>query len=410
MKTLRPLLIAAGCIVATSAAATPDWAAVTAAFGRDAVEQPGDVHRFNFPRSDLSVTVDGVEVRPGLALGTWFAFAPMGDDAMVMGDMVLTGDEIAAVTTALADAGIDITAIHHHILRAEPMTYYVHVDAMGDAVAIAEGLRAALETTATPLDPPPAAGEQPPPDIDMAGIDAALGRAGEAAGGIYRFSIPRAEAITADGMTVPNALGLGTAINFQPTGNGEAAITGDFVLTADEVNPVIAALRAHGIEVTSLHNHMLDEEPRLFFMHFWAVDNAVTLAEGLRAALDLVNLEAADAGGAAGAGPVFGFTAQQVTQGRGTYGNGCSGCHGETLAGLDGGPPLTGDLFARWFDGPVVDLFTFIHERMPADQPGSLTPRQVAGLVAFLSERNGFTAGDTALPEDPAALAGMVFR
>jgi hypothetical protein len=289
-KAIALLIIATGCLFATTALAAPDWDAVTAAFGRDAVEQPGDIHRFNFPRSDLEVTVDGLDVMPGLALGTWFAFAPMGDDAMVMGDMVLTGDEVAAVTTALAEAGINITAIHHHILRADPMPIYVHIDAMGDAVEIAEGIRAALETTATPLDPPAPAGDQPPLDLDTAAIDAAMGHAGEAGGGIYRFSIPRAEEITADGMTVPTALGLGIAINFQPTGNGEAAITGDFVLIADEVNPVIAALRAHGIEVTSLHNHMLNDEPRLFFMHFWAVDDAVTLAEGLRAALNLVNV------------------------------------------------------------------------------------------------------------------------
>src|SRR5215207_3986486 len=154
---VKSVLIASGCLMATSAAAAPDWAAVTAAFGRDAVEQPGDIHRFNFPRSDLAVTLDGVDVMAGLALGTWFAFAPMGDDAMVMGDIVLTQDEVADVTAALAEAGIDITAIHHHVLRADPMPIYIHIDAMGDAVAIAEGLRAALETTDTPLEPP-----QPP--------------------------------------------------------------------------------------------------------------------------------------------------------------------------------------------------------------------------------------------------------
>jgi mono/diheme cytochrome c family protein len=404
----------AGVLIASagSALAAPDWNAVTTTMGRDAVEQPGDIHRYNFPRTDLDVVADGVEIKAGFALGSWLSFAPMGDMAMVMGDLVVLQTEVPALVAALSAGGIDITAIHHHLIRAEPFPLYVHVEAMGDAATLATALRAALDATATPTTPPAAAGDEPALALDTAAIDGIIGFEGTAGGGVYKFSIPRAEAITANGMEIPNALGLGIALNFQPTEEGQAAITGDFVLTADEVNPVIAALTERGIEVTALHNHMLNDEPRLFFMHFWANADALELARGLRAALDLVAIQTAatDATGTRGAPTLLTFTAAQVSQGRGIFGGTCSGCHGENLAGLDGGPPLTGPSFAHWFEGPVADLFTFIHDRMPADRPGTLTERQTAGLVAFLAEGNGLTPGDTPLPEDPAALAAMAFH
>ncbi len=127
-------------------------------------------------------------------------------------------------------------------------------------------------------------------DLDTASITKTLGVAGKVNGGVYQVSVPRAEKIMEHGTEVPPSMGTATAINFQPTGGGKAAITGDFVLTAKEVNPVLRALRENGIEVTAVHNHMLDDEPRLFFMHFWANDDAAKLAKGLRAALDQVNV------------------------------------------------------------------------------------------------------------------------
>lgn len=284
---LSAATIAACLSFATAAVAAPDWTTVTTTMGRDPVEQPGDIHRYNFPRSDLTVTVDGVEIKAGFALGSWLSFAPMGDMAMVMGDLVVLQTEVPALVAALSAGGIDITAIHHHLIRAEPFPLYVHVEGVGDAATMAVALMAALGTTATPTAAP-APADEPPLAIDGAAIDGIIGFEGAAAGGVYKFSIPRADAITANGMTIPNALGLTIAINFQPTGEGRAAITGDFVLTADEVNPVISALSEHGIEVTALHNHMLNDEPRLFFMHFWANADALDLARGLRAALDLV--------------------------------------------------------------------------------------------------------------------------
>ena len=173
--------------------------------------------------------------------------------------------------TKLADVGINITALHNHLLRAQPATYYMHVLGHGsDATKLATALHDGLVLSKTPLGN--AAGGNAAAtqsiDLDTAMIDNILGAKGKAVGGVYQFGIPRAETVKDGGMDIPVAMGSGEAINFQPTGNGRAAITGDFVLTAAEVNPVLRALRANGIEATALHNHMLDDQPRLFFMHF----------------------------------------------------------------------------------------------------------------------------------------------
>ena len=266
-----------------------DWKAVDQAMGRTGVPQPGDVYRFSMPRSDLAITAQGVRIRPALALGSWIAFKATSDGAMAMGDLVLRETEVAPVMSRLQEAGIEQTAVHHHLLHETPRVVYMHVHGHGDPVKIAEGVRAAVALTSTPAQAPPASA--PPGDlgIDTAQIAAALGHEGRVNGGVYQVSVPRAEAIRDMGMEIPASMGLGTAINFQPTGGGRAAITGDFVMIASEVNAVIRVLRENGIEVTSLHNHLLTEEPRLFFMHFWANDDALKLARALRAGLDATN-------------------------------------------------------------------------------------------------------------------------
>lgn len=271
-----------------AAAPAPDWSRVDSALGRTGSDQPGVVRRYAMPRGDLRVTAAGVSLRPAFALGSWIAFKAHGDGAVAMGDLVLTEDELGPVVRQLQQGGVEQTAIHHHVTREVPRVLYVHIHAHGDAVAIAATVRAALALTGTPAAP---AAQAPPPaiDLDTAAVATALGYDGRGNGGVLQFSIPRGEVIRSGGMDVPPSMGLGTAINFQPVGGTRAAITGDFVLLGAEVNPVIRTLVAHGIEVTSLHSHMLDEEPRLFFMHFWAVDDAVTLARGLRAALELTN-------------------------------------------------------------------------------------------------------------------------
>jgi hypothetical protein len=276
--------------LAGPALADPDWKAVAQALGKEGAAQ-GGVYRVGFPRSDLKVTLDGTEIKPGLALGGWVAFAPIGNnDAMIMGDLVLTQDEVNPVMRKLIDAGLEITALHNQLLRSEPATMYMHVGGHGDAVKLAAALREGLSASKTPMGAPAAAAPAPEIDFDTAAVDAAMGRRGKANGPIYQFSISRAGPVKDAGMVVPEAMGSAIAINFQPTGGGKAAITGDFVLTADEVNPTLKALRANDIEVTALHSHMLDEQPRLYFMHFWANDDAEKLAKGLAAALSHVKI------------------------------------------------------------------------------------------------------------------------
>jgi hypothetical protein len=263
-----------------------DWQKVDAALGRKAAVT-ADVHRYGFPRTDLNVTLDGVAIKPALALGGWVAFKPAHGGAMVMGDLVLTESEITPVMSKLIENGIDITAVHNHVLRGNPATFYMHVGGHGDAEKLASAIHAGLAESKTPLQAPPPAAPAPV-DLDTAKLDEIIGAKGQANGGVYQFGVPRREPITEAGMTIAPAgpMGVATAINFQPTGDGKAAITGDFVLIGEEVNPVIKALRQGGIEVTAVHSHMLTEQPRLIFMHFWANDDALKLARGLRDALD----------------------------------------------------------------------------------------------------------------------------
>jgi hypothetical protein len=268
-------------------AADIDWKRVDAALGKTAAVS-SEVHRYGLPRSDLHVTLDGIAIKPALALGGWVAFAPMHGEAMVMGDLVLLEAEITPVLTRLLDSGLDITAIHNHILRASPATFYMHIAGHGDPEKMAASIRSALSSASkTPFDPPATvAGPAPAIDLDTTKIDEVMSAKGTANGGVYQYGIPRREPATESAMQVNAALGGANAINFQPTGGGKAAITGDFLVTGKEVNPLIRELRAGDIEVTAIHSHMLDEEPRMFFIHFWANDDALKLARGVRAALD----------------------------------------------------------------------------------------------------------------------------
>jgi hypothetical protein len=270
----------------TANAQEVDWQKVDAAMGRSGAVT-GDVHRYGFPRSDLQVTVDGVTIRPSLALGGWAAFKPAHGGVMVMGDLVLLDTEIAPVMSKLIENGVEISAVHNHVLRGNPATYYMHIGGHGDPVKMATAIRTALAESKTPLTAP-TPGTPPAIDLDTAQIDQILGAKGNNNGGVYAVGVPRKDPINESGMQIAPAgpMGVATAINFQPTGDGKAAITGDFVLTDSEVNPVIKALRSNGIEVTAIHSHMLSEQPRLIFMHFWANDDAIKLAKGLRAALD----------------------------------------------------------------------------------------------------------------------------
>ena len=284
--------LAASTLALSVGAAEIEWARVDQALGRKGVELAGGVHKYGFPRSDLKVSVDGVAIKPALALGSWVAFLPEGSGAMFMGDLVLTDTELSAVMKRLIDSGVQITAIHNHLLRTTVPVFYMHVGGHGDPVRLAEALRAGLALSQTSLQPAAPALPQPL-DLDTAAIDTILGFKGNANAGVYQVSVPRAETISEGGMALPPSMGTAIAINFQPTGEGKVAVTGDFVLLGSEVNPVLKTLREHGIEVTALHSHMIDDAPHLFFMHFWANDDARRLAQGLRAALDLANVKRA---------------------------------------------------------------------------------------------------------------------
>ena len=273
-----------------------DWKDVEQALGKAGSMQPGDVYKVSLPRSDLKVTAGGFELKPALALGSWIAFKKNGDMTIVMGDLVLTEDEVTPVLTKLRDGGVEVTALHNHVLHETPRIMYMHIHGMGDAAKIAKSIHDALARSKTPFTA--AAAPSPAQDIgiDTKQIDQIMGQTGKANGVVFQYSIARADDVTdtsmnASGTVIPPAMGVAQAINFQPTSGSKAAITGDFVLLASEVNPVIKALRDNGIEVTALHSHMLTDSPHLFFMHFWAHDDALKLARGLRSALDRINVK-----------------------------------------------------------------------------------------------------------------------
>ncbi len=307
-KTIRTLTLAllvfssfatlSGMQAAKSSDETSEWKAVEGAIGRSGKAQPDGTFKFSMPRKDLKVTVKGTPIKAGLALGSWVAFEGTPDHAMVMGDLVLTEDEVQPVMLTLQQGGIQQTALHNHLLHENPRVMYMHIEGHGDAVTLGKTLHGALALTKTPLA---SAGSAPAEEknlgIDTSAIEKTLGHKGKVNGGIFQVSVPRSEKIVDEGMPVPASMGTATSINFQPTGDGRAAITGDFVLVAEEVNPVLKALRDNGIEVTALHSHMLSDQPHLFFMHYWANDDANKLARGLRAALDKMKSGGAEQGG-----------------------------------------------------------------------------------------------------------------
>jgi hypothetical protein len=290
----------AGQSASTAAQSSRYWKAVEDALGRKGTVNPGGVLKFSFPRSDLRVVLSGVILKPALALGSWVAFKRIGDHVMVMGDLVLLDGEVSSVMGSLQQNGVEQTALHNHLLRESPRVMYMHIRAIGNAVRIARAVRTALEFTQTPLGPPapapvaavtaaaPVAGVTAAAalDLDTAAIAKVMGVRGKVNGGVYQLTFPRVEKIRQEKVDLPPSMGIATAINFQSTGGGKAAVAGDFVLLGREVNPVIWTLSENGIEVTAIHSHMIGEEPRLFFMHFWANDDAAKLARGLRAALE----------------------------------------------------------------------------------------------------------------------------
>ncbi len=271
-------------------AGAAEWKSVADVFEFPGDVLPGGVIRFNMPRKDLHVTVGGIEIKPGLALGAWAAFHYVGkNDAMVMGDLVLMEEEVAPVMKALQEGGVEVTALHNHLLGESPRILYMHMGGHGDPVKMARTIKQAVALTKTPL--PQAGGAKESEDIgfDVAAVRKILGQPGTVSGGVLHVNVPRAEKLTEEGMDTPPSMGAGTSINFQPTGDGKAAIAGDFAMTFKEVGPVMKVLQENGIQPVALHSHALNDVPRLFYMHIWANDDALKLAKTLRSALDNTN-------------------------------------------------------------------------------------------------------------------------
>ena len=295
LQKVKHALVLFGLVAAVmpgpSLAADPDWKAVEQALGKSGQVQAGDVFRVGMPRTDLAVTVKGIPVKAGFALGSYAAFKQVGDHVMVMGDLVLLDQEVPAVMSGLLSGGLEVTAVHNHLNEISPHVMYMHYEGHGDAVRMAKALRQALSASGTPLGAPGAAPvASGGPALDTKQIEQGLGRSGrDIGGGVFQVTAPRAEAITEMGVPLLPAMGVMTVMNFQPTADGKAAITGDFVLIDKEVNAVARALLQHGIDVTAIHNHGLMDMPRLFYMHFWANDDPIKLAQGLKAALAQTN-------------------------------------------------------------------------------------------------------------------------
>jgi len=271
-----------------------DWKQVDQALGKSGALQPDGAYKVGLPRGDLHVTVGDVAVKPALALGSWVAFKQLSDsEAMLMGDLVLLESEVGPVIGKLQEGGIEQTALHNHLQHESPHVMYLHIVGRGNPVKLAAAVHAALALTKTPFGTAATSAPAGAFGVDTAQIAQVLGYHGKVNGGVYQVGVARAESIVVDGVAIPPSMGLATAINFQPTRKGRAAITGDFVLVGSEVNPVIRALRDNGIAITAIHSHMLMDSPHLFFMHYWANDDAVKLAHGLRAALDKMNVKRA---------------------------------------------------------------------------------------------------------------------
>lgn len=275
---------------ANAYSAALDWSAVDKVFGTAGKDLPGGVHRFGWPRTDLKVSLSGTPVEAALALGSWGAFLADKDGAMTMGDLALLESELSPVVTALQAGGLDVLAIHNHLVKESPHVVYVHFAGHGDPAALARGLKGALEKTKTPM-----AAAAPRTEATTAEhaiykkVQDALGHTGTMAGKVLQVGVPRAEKIEEHGMEIPASLGMANSMNFEIVGE-RVATTGDFVLVASEVNPVIRELRAHGLDITALHSHMLQELPRLFFMHFWGIDTPEKIGDALKAALSKVNI------------------------------------------------------------------------------------------------------------------------
>lgn len=284
MKVLSVLVVLAACCAAGSAQELTfaEQKSLEQGLGRAGEKQTDGTLKFGFPRSDLHVTVRGTPIAAGLALGGWLAFFRAKGETMVMGDLVLTEDELPKVLAKLAGSPVEVTAVHNHLVGESPRVMYVHVAGRGDAKALGQALAEATRATAIPAPSAPGAAT---PGADQKKMEKCMGHAGQAKGPILAFSAPPPAPVTEEGIAIPDSAGVSTAVNLQFPSADRALGTGDFVLSADQVQPVAAALASGGIAITALHSHMLHESPRLFFMHFWADGSPESVCSTLHKAL-----------------------------------------------------------------------------------------------------------------------------
>jgi len=291
--TAKAFWFVLGCVLSFPFAAAGqgvDPSAIDSILGRSG-QKTADVYKLAFSRTDLHVTVRGLAIKPGLALGSWAAFSGTDSHAMVLGDLVLLEAELNPVMDKLRGEGFEITAVHNHLMDEAPQVLYMHYMGHGPASHLATSLKAAVSVSKTPLEKPAPPAEEPGPPAWVTTVQDSVGRNGAFKGGVLSYGVPRSDEITANGTTIAPAAGVAEAINFQAADSGLVATTGDFVLTAAEVNPVLSAFRAHQIAMTALHSHMLTEQPRLFFLHFWAVGDSQSVGAGIKAALGRVSVK-----------------------------------------------------------------------------------------------------------------------
>ena len=273
----------------TNAGGTLDTAAIHSITGVKGTFNKGE-YKITVPQHDLSITVDDFKIIPAMGLGTWIAFTPAKNGAMVMGDIVVTETDLKPVQQEIIRQGLTITAIHNHFVRNHPNVMYMHIGGTGATEAMAQKAKAVLDKVKEVRGGDPAKGtasnETVKNTIDTLWLTEIMGHAGELNKGVYKFTIGRPDVnLKEHGVPVTTFLGFNTWAAWQGTPE-KAAVAGDFAMLEDEVAPVIKALVENGIEVVAVHNHMVHEKPRIFFLHYWGVGPAQQLARGLRAALD----------------------------------------------------------------------------------------------------------------------------
>ena len=255
--------------------------------GMKGTEKNGE-YKITVPQNDLDVVVDGFKIIPPMGLGSWIAFTPCGDSAMMMGDIILTENDLAPVQQEVIRQGLGITAVHNHFVRNRPNVMYMHIDGFGNIAKLAANAKAILDkvTQVRGADPKAAKGDSVINTLNIAMLDSVMGHKGEMNKGVYKYTIGRPDIMLKEhGVTISTFMGFNTWAAWQGTPD-KAAVAGDFTMLMDEVAPVIKALVENGIEVVAVHNHMVHEDPKIFFLHYWGVGPAEKLVRGLRAALD----------------------------------------------------------------------------------------------------------------------------